>query len=173
MRHVKEFERYFNRYYTALGMYVMRFCGDADEAEDIVQETFSIVWERFSDRDLPEQIKSYLYSVAHNITIDRLRNKNGKEALVSLEDANITEVSEEAIDTSERDARLWIAIGKLPQRCRQVFLLAKRDGLSYAEIAEELDISVKTVENQISKALKTLRDVLQPSKGKVFFLPFL
>ncbi len=173
MRHIKEFERYFNQYYTALGMYAMRFCGDADEAEDIVQETFSIVWDRFSERELPEHIKSYLYRVAHNITIDRLRQKNDKAALVSLEVADLTEVSEEAIDTSERDARLWIAIGKLPERCRQVFLMAKRDGFSHAEIAEELNISVKTVENQISKALKTLRDVLQPSKGKVFFLPFL
>lgn len=173
MRHVREFERYFNRYYTPLGMYVMRFCGDADEAEDIVQETFSIVWERFSDRELPEQLRSYLYRVAHNIAIDRLRKKEGKESIVSIENVNITEISEEAIDTSERDARLWIAIGKLPDRCRQVFLLAKRDGLSHAAIAEELDLSIKTVENQISKALKTLRDVLEPSKGKIFFLPFI
>lgn len=173
MRRVKEFENYFNRYYTPLGMYVLRFCGDADEAEDIVQETFSTVWERFSSSELPEQIKSYLYRVANNIAIDRLRKKNGKDSFISFEDAEIAEVSEEAIDTSERDARLWIAIGKLPYRCRQVFLLAKRDGLSHAEIAEELDISVKTVENQIAKALKTLREVLDPSKGKIFFLPFL
>ncbi len=154
-------------------MYVMRFCGDAEEAEDIVQETFSIVWERYSDRELPDQLRSYLYRVAHNITIDRLRKKNGKETTVSLEAAIMTEITEEAIDTSERDAKLWIAIGRLPERCRQVFLMSKRDGLTHAEIADELDISIKTVENQITKALKTLRDVLDPSKGKVFFLPFL
>ncbi len=173
MSKVKEFEKYFNRYYTSLGMYVMRFCGDAEEAEDIVQETFSIVWERYSDRELPDQLRSYLYRVAHNITIDRLRKKNGKETTVSLEAAIMTEITEEAIDTSERDAKLWIAIGRLPERCRQVFLMSKRDGLTHAEIADELDISIKTVENQITKALKTLRDVLDPSKGKVFFLPFL
>ncbi len=173
MNHTKQFEIFFHRYYTPLGMYVMRFCGDPDEAEDIVQETFSTVWERFADKDLPENMKAYLYRVAHNITIDRLRKNDSKESKVSFDEVNDSSLTEEAIDTSERDARLWIAIGKLPDRCRQIFLMSKRDGLSHAEIAEELGISLKTVENQITKAFKSLREVLEPKKGKVFFLPFL
>ncbi|MDE7346740.1 MAG: RNA polymerase sigma-70 factor [Muribaculaceae bacterium] len=167
------FRAYFNRYYTALGMYVMRFCENADEAEDIVQETFSRAWQRFAEDELPEKPKSYLYRIAHNITIDHLRKRKPQEASVSIEELSEIEISEEAIDTSERDARLWIAISKLPNRCREVFLLSKRDGLTHAEIAEELGISIKTVENQITKALKTLRDILEPSNVKVFFLPFL
>lgn len=173
MSREKEFERYFKLLYTPLGMYVMRFCGDADETEDIVQETFSIVWQRFSDQEFPDNTKSYLYRVAHNITIDHLRRRNTKELSRPLEEIGEMEVSEEAIDTSERDARLWIAISKLPTRCKQVFLLSKRDGLSHAEIANELNISTKTVENQITKAFKLLRDDLKPYKGKIFFLPFL
>ncbi len=173
MSHVTEFEKYFNRYYTSLGMYVMRFCGDAVEAEDIVQETFSTVWERFANTDFPEHLKSYLYRVAHNITIDRMRQGNSKDSRVSLDEIAQLEITEEAIDTSERDARLWIAINKLPERCRKIFLMSKRDGLSNAEIADELDISIKTVENQISKAYKSLRDKFEPTKGKIFFLPFL
>ncbi len=173
MSHIKEFETYFNRYYTPLGMYVMRFCGDAEEAEDIVQEAFSTIWERFTDEELPHQFKSYLYRVAHNITIDHLRRKDHKESRVDWNEMSHMDISEEAIDTSERDARLWIAISNLTERCRQVFLMSKRDGLSNAEIAEELDISIKTVENQITKAFKLLRDKLEPNKGKIFFLPFL
>ena len=169
----KEFELYFKRYYTPLGMYVMRICRDAVEAEDIVQETYSTAWEKFADGHLPEHFKSYLYRIAHNLTIDRLRRRNVENPDLTLEEIKDTEPSEEAIDTSERDAALWIAISKLPQRCREVFLLSKRDGLSNAEIAEELGISVKTVENQMTKAFKSLRDSLEPSKGKVFFLPFL
>lgn len=168
------FQSYFYRYYTPLGMYVMRFCGNPEEAEDIVQETFSKAWHQFREGNLPEHPKSFLYRIAHNTTIDHLRSSR-KEASTTLpiEQLSEMEVTEELIDTSERDARLWIAINKLPNRCREVFLLSKRDGLSHAEIAEELNISVKTVENQITKALKTLREILEPSKGKVFFMPFL
>ena len=173
MSHEKEFETYFNLYYTSIGMYVMRMCDDVEESEDIVQETFSTVWEKFADKELPTYIKSYLYRTAHNITIDRLRHRNKNDLMVSLDDISQMELTEEAIDTSERDALLWIAIGKLPERFRQVFLLSKRDGLTHIEISQELGISVKTVENQITKAFKSLREVLDSSEGKVFFLPFL
>ena len=173
MRNRREFEKCFMQYYTSLGMYVMRICGDVDDAEDIVQEAFSITWERFVDDEFPEHLKSYLYKVAHNLTIDRLR-KGNKDIRISIDEiCQYEDVSEEAIDTSERDAQLWIAIGKLPARCRQVFLMAKRDGLSHAIIAKKLGISQKTVENQITKANKELRQILEPSRGKVFFLPFL
>ena len=65
---------------------------------------------------------------------------------------------EEDILRSERDARLWDAIDRLPPERKKIFLLSKRDGLKYQEIAEELNLSVKTVENQMSKALKALRE---------------
>lgn len=171
MNREREFETYFKRYYTSLGMYVLRICGDAVETEDIVQETFSAAWGKFADGDMPEYFRAYLYRTAHNITINRLREHRPQG--IPVDDIDETALTDEAIDTSERDARLWIAISRLPDRCREVFLLSKRDGLSHAEIAEEMGISVKTVENQITKAFKSLRDTLQPSKGKVFFLPFL
>lgn len=169
----KEFELFFKRYYTPLGMYVMRICRDAVEAEDIVQETYSKAWEKFTDAPLPEYFRSYLYRIAHNLTIDRLRRREAENPDLISEALRATEPTDEEIDTSERDAALWIAISKLPQRCREVFLLSKRDGLSNIEIADELGISVKTVENHMTKAFKSLRDSLEPSKGKVFFLPFL
>lgn len=169
----REFETYFKRYYTPIGMYVLRICGDASEAEDIVQETFSVAWEKWSEGERPEYFRAYLYRTAHNITIDRLRKKSTVRADIPIQDIDDAEIVDEVIDTSERDARLWIAISKLPDRCRQVFLMSKRDGLSHAEIAEELGISVKTVENQITKAFKSLRGTLKDTNGKVFFLPFL
>ena len=73
--------------------------------------------------------------------------------------ADIEDLSEEEqIYQSERDARLWAAIDGLPAERKKIFLLSKRDGLKYQEIAEELHISIKTVENQMGKALKTLRE---------------
>lgn len=96
-----------------------------------------------------------------------LRRKNNFEDI----DA-IPEISEEAIDTSIRDARIWKAIDGLPEKCREIFLMSKRDGFSNQEIADELGISIKTVKNQMTKALSRLREAL--SQGhRPFFLPFL
>ena len=81
-------------------------------------------------------------------------------------------LTEEDVDTAERDARIWAAIDKLPERCREIFLLSKRDGMSNEEIADELGLSVKTVKNQLTKAFSRLRDALAPGH-KPFFLPFL
>ena len=85
---------------------------------------------------------------------------------------DVPEVEDEVIDTSIRDARIWRAIDELPKKCREIFLMSKRDGLSNSEIAEELNLSVKTVKNQITKAFSRLRDAL-PDDHKPFFLPFL
>ena len=82
-------------------------------------------------------------------------------------------MSDEEIDTSERDAALWRAIEALPERCRRIFLLSKRDGLSHAEIADEMGISIKTVENQLTKAYSRLRGELKGFGMPVVFLPFL
>ena len=79
---------------------------------------------------------------------------------------------EEAIDTSERDSRLWGVIDKLPDQCRNVFLMSKRDGMTYAQIAEELNLSVRTVEHHISKALERLRDAVKGAALRIYFWIF-
>lgn len=89
-----------------------------------------------------------------------------------LGEDSIPEISEENIDTSVRDARIWKAIDNLPEKCREVFLMSKRDGLTNEEIAEEMGISVKTVKNQMTKAFSRLREALSDGH-KPFFLPFL
>lgn len=94
----------------------------------------------------------------------------GRKELETLD--NIPDVSEEVIDTSFRDARIWKAIDDLPDKCREIFLMSKRDGFSNEEIAEELNISIKTVKNQKTKAFARLRESLSLSH-KPFFLPFL
>ena len=73
---------------------------------------------------------------------------------------------------TEPDARIWHAIDKLPEACRRIFLLSKRDGLGNQEIADELGISIKTVKNQLTKAYARLREDLSDGH-KPFFLPFL
>lgn len=154
-----------------LGMYALRMSGDVDEAEDIVQECFATVWQRIETGCDISNFKAYMYRAVRNGVLMRAR---GRAEIVSLD--SIEEVTPEDIDTSERDAALWRAVDALPPRCREIFLMSKRDGLSNAAIASELDLSVKTVENQMSKALRTLRAALDRHLSlhlPVFFLPFL
>lgn len=147
-----------------LCMYALRILGDTAEAEDAVQDAVAAAWQRASDDLEIGSLKAFLYTSVRNAALMRLRARRPFEPADVLE-----EVSDEEIDTSERDARLWKAMDSLPQGCRKVFLMSKRDGLSNAEIAEELDISVKTVENQMTKAYKALRGKLT---GDIFVLYF-
>ncbi|MDE6691892.1 MAG: RNA polymerase sigma-70 factor [Muribaculaceae bacterium] len=164
---VREFETHFRRLYLPLGMYAMRIVGDADDAEDLVEDTFVKVWQSVSSGMEVADFSAFMYRSVRNRCVSFLRSKVEHED-VSL----IPDVSEEVIDTSRRDAAIWKAIDALPEKCREVFLMSKRDGYSNAEIADELGISIKTVKNQMTKAFSRLREVLTPHH-KPFFLPFL
>lgn len=164
---VHDFEIMFRKLYMPLGMYALRIVGDADNAEDLVENTFLKAWQALQDEKDIGDFKSFMYLSVRNECIDFLRKKK-----IEADVSEIPEIGEETIDTSERDARIWKAIDELPERCREIFLMSKRDGLSNEEIAEELYISIKTVKNQMTKAYSRLRESLS-SGYKPFFLPFL
>ena len=166
----ENFREEYEKMCMPLGMYALRLVGNVDDANDIVQGAFMAAWKMVTDGKEIRNFKPYMYRAVHNAAIAFLRQNRPTEDLDSLSD---TEPTEEMIDTSERDAALWRAIDSLPPRCRQVFLLSKRDGLSNAAIAKEMGISVKTVENQITKAFAALRGHTNLISGQVFFLPFL
>ena len=162
-----DFEKYFRMMYLPLGMYALRIVENTEIAEDVVSEVFSKIWQKLERGEEIENFKTYIYRSVRNDCISYLRKQ--KET-VGLE--NIPEADEESIDTSERDAKIWKAVEDLPEKCRRVFLLSKRDGLSNEEIAEEMGISIKTVKNQMTKAFSRLREALSDGH-KPFFLPFL
>lgn len=153
---VKEFEYQFRCLYRPLGMYALRYTENLDDAEDIVQQAFADVWEKLSSGAVIQNLKAYLYQAVRNRSLSLIAARPEKQESEIPDREDLTE--EERISQAERDARLWTAIDCLPTERKKVFLLAKRDGLTYQEIAEELHISVITVEHQISKALKTLRE---------------
>ena len=163
----KEFDIFFRRMYLPLGMYALRIVEDAQNAEDIVEDCFAKAWQMLEDGKDFDDFKAYMYSSVRNRCISFIRSRKDTVGVEC-----IPEVDEETVDTSERDARLWEAIDSLPDKCREVFLLSKRDGLSNEEIAARMGISVKTVKNQMTKAFSRLRDTLSPGH-KPFFLPFL
>ena len=163
----KEFEIFFRKLYLPLGMYALRIVDDADVAEDMVQEAFMNTWERLEGGLEISNFKAFMYRSVRNECLSylsSLKEKVGEEF--------IPEAGEEEIDTSFRDARIWKAIDELPEKCREIFLMSKRDGYSNEEIADELGISIKTVKNQMTKAFSRLREALN-SGHKPFFLPFL
>lgn len=163
----REFEIHFRKLYLPLGMYALRIVEDADVAEDLVQDAFMKAWQYIEEGGDIESFPSFMYRTVRNVCLSYLRNRHE-----SLDESHIPEIGEEEIDTSIRDARIWRAIDDLPEKCRVVFLMSKRDGLSNEEIAEELGISVKTVKNQMTKAFSRLREALSDGH-KPFFLPFL
>lgn len=163
----KEFEIHFKRLYLPLGMYALRFVDDADVAEDLEQDAFMKAWLYIKNGGEIDNFSSFMYRTIRNVCLTYIRDRH-----IALDESFIPDVGEEEIDTSFRDARIWRAIDNLPEKCREVFLMSKRDGLTNEEIAEELGISIKTVKNQMTKAFSRLREALSDGH-KPFFLPFL
>ncbi len=150
------FSTQFHIYYRPLCLYALRLLGNTDEAEDVVQDTFAALWEKRDTLHQISSVKSYLYTAVRNNCLMKLRTKKDFESVeeFQLVDENTLE---EEVSRAELEARLWKMIDGLPERQREVFLMAKRDGMAYKEIAEKTGLSVKTVENHVTRALKSLR----------------
>lgn len=147
----------FKGFYRSLCLYAVHYLQDIDAAEDIVGDCFVSLLEHMKAGKQLDNPKSYLYTMVRNACLDRLRKENLFITDLSPTDLEGHISDEEAADRSFHEAKLWAAIDSLPDKCRQVFLMSKRDNMKYQEIAQGLGISEKTVEHHISKALKTLR----------------
>ena len=152
-----EFEQGFRSLYKPLCLFALRYTEQADDAEDIVQQAFADVWDKNRTGISIGNLKSYLYQAVRNRSLSFLSTTATVETTDQLPEIEDT-ATDEQIRDAERDARLWDAIDRLPTERKKIFLLSKRDGLKYQEIADELHLSVKTVENQMAKALKALRE---------------
>ena len=169
-QHTENFDDLFSYNYRPLCLYALHYLQDADQAEDVVQESYAALWEKIQEGAHVVNRKSYLYMMVRNRCLDHLRKAGIKtEELKPYDTYGIIE-DDDARERAVIEARLWTAIDSLPEKCREIFLLSKRDGLKYEEIARELGISENTVRNQISKALKILKE----GAGKIisFFFAF-
>lgn len=154
----KDFEALFRYNFRPLCLYALHYLGDVDASEDVVQECFMKLWEKLEQGTAVDNRRAYLYMTVRNRCLDHLRRKGiPTESLKPYDTYGIVD-DDDAQERSQTEARLWTAIDSLPEKCREVFILSKRDGLKYEEIAEELGLSVNTVRNQISKALKVLKE---------------
>ena len=166
------FEDLFKQHYAFVCNVLYRYVGDKSKVEDLAQEIFIELWLKKDQILIHSSLGAYLRRMAVTRSLNYLRDskKHNWENIDTL-DLNLKdELSQqpEAIRLMEGDEmriKLEEAIGKLPEKCRVIFMLSRFDELPYAEIARHLEISVKTVENQIGKALKYLRNALAESRG--------
>ena len=152
----KQFSDYFHAYYRSLCLHALHFMGNTGEAEDVVQETFVSLWDKREQLEMIKSVKSYLYTAVRNNCLTRIRDAKPTTPLDKLHaDELLSE--EEQVERAEMEARIWKMIDELPERRREIFLMAKRDGMSYKEIAEETGLTVKTIENHVFRAMQSLR----------------
>lgn len=154
------FEALFRLHYRPLCAFAMGYVKDADRSEDLVQDLFFRLWLDREKLQITTSVKSYLYSAVRNRCLNALKSQGRMRVLNEELDDRMVEVGPMEDEHSERIARVQAAIESLPEERRKVFKLSRYEGLKYHEIAERQGISVKTVENQMGKALKTLREEL-------------
>lgn len=168
----KAFKVLFSNYYKSLVGYITTFTNDVYLSEDIVQQAFIALWIKRHKIKIEKSPKSYLYSIAYNAYIDDVRKKKNESAFFSdLREAALREAILEDKEVLEiRIKKLKTIIDTLPPRCKEVFELNKLRGLKYAEIAIKLNISVKTVEAQMSIAFQKIRKGFEQDKLFLFFI---
>lgn len=158
------FDELFLFYYKDLCRFALVFLHDEDESEEAVQRMFVRFWENRRKLTVPENLRSYLLKSTYNECLKTIRSQTTRKKHHQDYYSNlITKSAEE--DRSALDAimpYLNKAIANLPERCRQIFILHKVEGLKQKEVAEILNISAKTVENQVAIAVTKLRTELKP-----------
>jgi RNA polymerase sigma-70 factor (ECF subfamily) len=166
----KAMPRIFESYYQEVCYHVYRIIPVRETCEDIAQSIFLELWKKRHDLDIRTSIGAYLHKMSLSRALNYIRDnkKHQHETEEKLTDTEIQYDSPlQQLTDQELQGVIEVAIDALPPRCREVFVLSRFEGLSYLEISRALDISPKTVENQISKALMLLRSALQTyDRGK-------
>jgi RNA polymerase sigma-70 factor (ECF subfamily) len=161
---ITTFEMLFRTYYQPLCNYAYTFLQDRQDAEEIVQSTFLMVWEKKNELAIRTSVKPYLYAMVRNACLNALKHEKIKQRHAGEELATAERSYDSVahiVATNELEIRIKEAIDELPEQCRMVFKLSRFEELKYSEIAEQLGISIKTVENHMGKALKIMRDRLR------------
>lgn len=167
------FELLFHFYYPGLVMYAIQFTTDRMEAEEIVQDFFVRFWQRHQQIIPSDSLKSYLFLSVKNGSLNFLKHKKIEEKYIR----SMTELSNNHLVydpdlyiASELQEKIKKSIDLLPEKCREIFIMSRMRGLKNEEIAAELNLSKRTVETQISKALKVLRVELKDYVGLLVLL---
>lgn len=157
------FDYIFREYYDQLVYYTITLTGNLSEAEDIAQSVLTNFWEKKESHFIHSSLRSFLFSCCHNLFIDQHRKHKKRMGLADklYFEAMNNSPSEDSWK-EDQIKKLNLAIEKLPEKSKEIFILNKKRGFHQKEIAKRLDISIKTVEYHMAKSLKFLKDYLKP-----------
>ena len=175
MLNKESFKERFDVYYPMLCRIAFGYIPDTHECEDIVQECFIAVWNNGKHELEEKEFVSYMVRAVKNNCISFLRKQ--RQEVMSLDDEQAPVVCLEIIDEdaeeTSADEKLDRILSVLPPKCKQIFLMSKLHGMKYQEIAEQLNLSVKTVENQMGKALKLIREGIKTGAYALLLILFI
>lgn len=156
-----QFKEIFDQYYTPIKNFLYYKCGDVALAEDLTQDVFMKVWDKREEIN-QETVKSYLYTIANNMLLNKLRHS---KVVMNFAEKNKDKHNEQsphyALEEKEFKAELEKTIGDMSEKQREVFLMNRIDELTYKEIAERLELSVKAVEKRMHGALGYLKEKIK------------
>ncbi|MGQ7871166.1 RNA polymerase sigma-70 factor [Sunxiuqinia sp. sy24] len=155
------FDLLFYKNYEGLCNYAYSFIKDYAASEDLIQDIFVNIWTSRTDIDPSKFNKAYIFRSVYNSCLDFLKHQAVKEKYQFSQATDHNEHFHDSLEDFELTQHIELAIQKLPQKRREIFCLSRFDGLKYKEIATQLDISENTVDTQIRRALKFLRDELK------------
>ena len=175
----RAFEHYFEYYYGSITGFCVQFLGDKDKAQSVAQDSFIKLWSNRSKVETISGIKSFLYTAAKTQCLDILRHKSVivkyrniklQEQETAFNEEILSAMNFDDVSFSELEALIEKTISRLPPQCKTVFLLSRYEFKKNKEIAKELNISIKAVEGNITRALKIFRIELSNYIIFIFFI---
>ena len=158
---VKAFEKVFRQYYKPLNLYAFSITGQKETAEEIIQDTFYMLWKDREKLQILQSLRSYLYKIVKNRSLQYLERLNLHEQyydnMLKQSGSSAESSPDELLEYKELENLLAHTIKKMPERRKQIFHMHRMHGIKYKDIAVSLSISIKTVEAEMTKAYRTIR----------------
>ncbi|MES2618173.1 MAG: RNA polymerase sigma-70 factor [Bacteroidota bacterium] len=178
--HIPHLEQLFYAYQPGLHWFCLQIVKSSEDADEIVNDAFLVVWERKEELKLDDSLKNYLYTIVKNKSLNFLKKRRLDEVNID-DDFQILSQHHSVIDqihARETEQLIFALIDRLPSKCRQIFVLSRKENMSNREIAALLEISEKTVENQITIAIRFIKDGLNSRQNsqpdiKIILLPWM
>ena len=167
---IAAFRKYYDLYYDQLCHFLNFYTQDITVIEDVLQEVYLKLWENRDEIEI-QYIKTYLFHAAKNRILNHLRDEQNRHYLLEnwFNQQKQEKQGKECYDIEQFTTLLYKVIDQLPEKCREIFLLSRQEKLTYKQIAEKLNISVKTVEAQMGIALKRIRETLTTASFSFLF----